>query len=277
MKTLEKIFTVRANNGKFTDVCTKNDGEFYNNFVEFIRNNSKILNKSQIVEGTIQQNYYYDIENSSNYISLLGNETIKPPIKVFKEISTVPKTLGIQIKMSKYDFNFDNLDDKNQELILKNLLYKPFLKSVEKNIISGTYFDKSLFSTTNTITGTNDFNGLLKLVRELKDKQDNNIIVGNSTVISNIIDTINNKNPYLTEYLLNGTIEGIPIIGTVESPASENGNILVGTDPTNIMILMTPDLRVKKISVVGEINSYFQMFCFVNGGDVFENSIGLKI
>jgi hypothetical protein len=275
MKTLEKIFTVRANNGKFTEICTKNDGEFYNNFVEFIRNNSEILNNSQIIEGVISQNYYYDIENSSNYISLLGNETIQNPVNVSKQISTVPKTLGTQIKMSKYDFNFDNLDEKNQELMLNNLLYKPFLKSIEKNVIGGSYFDKSLFSTTNKITGTNDFNGLLKLVRELKDKQDNSIIVGNSLVISHIIDTIT-KEPYLNEYLLNGTIEGIPIIGTVESPTSENGNILVGVDPTNIILLMTPDLQVKKISVMG-MNTYFQMFCFVNGGDVFENSIGLSI
>ena len=276
MKTLEKIFTTRANNTVLNNVASKNDGNFYNNFVDFIRSESRLLIQSQITEGVIQETNYYDIENDSNYISLLGVESIHTPLNPTGRISTTPKPLGTQIKMSKYNFDFNNLDDKNQELILKNLLYKPFLKMLEKNIIGGTYFDKSLFSTTNQITGTNNFNGLLKLVRTLKDKQDNSIIVGNSSVISNIIDTIT-KESYLTEYLLNNSIEGVRIIETIESPTSENGNVLVGIDPTQICILLTPDIEVKKITVPGDITSYFQLFFFVNGGDVFSKSIGLTL
>jgi len=275
MKTLEKIFTVRANNTSPTPINT--DGEFYNNFVEFIKNNSNLLSQSQIIEGTIQESYFYDIENDSNFISLLGVESIHTPININERVSIIPKSLGAQIKLSKYDFNFDNLDDKNQELILKNLLYKPFLRMLERNVIGGTdYFDKPLFYTSNKITGTNDFNGLLKLVRVLKDKQDNSIIIGNSSVISHMIDTIT-KEPYLTEYLLNKSIEGVKIIETVESPAIQYGNILVGINPSQINLLLTKDLEIKKISVIGDINSYYQMFFFANGGDVLSKSIGLSI
>jgi len=276
MKILEKIITTRANNTLLNNVASKNDGEFYNNFIDFIRSESRLLQQSQITEGVIQQTNYYDIENESNYVSLLGVETIHNPIDITGRISTIPKPLGTQIKISKYDFDIDNLADDKQKMILKNLLYKPFLKVLEKNIIGGTYFDKPLFETSNQITGTNDFDGLLKFVRVLKDKQDNSVIIANSSVVSSIIDTIT-KESYLTEYLLNRSIEGVKIIETVESPTSENGNILVGIDPTQICILLTPDIEVKKISVPGDITSYFQMFFFVNGGDVFNKSVGLSI
>ena len=278
MKILEKILNVRSNNTVSTDICKE---DFFNLMTEFIKLNSKLFNNSLFVRGNVGENFFFDIENSSNIISLIGNENLKPPIKISKSIMSTPKGLGTEIKVSKYFQNKFNKDieitEEEEKYYLTSMVYKPFMKSIEKCLIGGTYFDKPLFSTTNQLTGTNDFNGLLKLVRKLKDTNDNNLIVGNSSTISNIIGTIT-KESYLNEYLLNGTIERIPVISTVDSPVSENGNILVGFDPEKICLLLTDNLQCKKFSVLEDsLNSYYHFFCFVNGGDIFDNSIGLTV
>jgi hypothetical protein len=141
-------------------------------------------------------------------------------------------------------------------------------------VINGSYFDKPLFSTTNTITGTKDFDGLLLFIRALKNKTDDGSIIGNTSVINKIIDTID-KESYLNEYLLNGTIEGVQIISTKDCPEDADGKFLIGFDPNKICLLLNPELEVKKISTVGSVDNYFHIYGFVNGGDVFDTSIGL--
>jgi hypothetical protein len=224
-----------------------------------------------LVPGKSNSRYVFSIEDDSNAIQLLDNEQpVTKPVTSKWECN--PKPLGLGIEVSKLVSIFY---DGQVEDIIKNILYKPFVKSIEKNVISGSYFDKPLFSTANTITGTKDFDGLLLLVRELKKTGDEGCIVGSPSVINDIIDTIN-KESYLTEYLLNGTIEGVQIIGMKDSPTNVNDTFLVGFDPNKICLLLIPQLEVKKISTVGSIDNFFHIYGFVNGGDVFDTAIGLK-
>jgi hypothetical protein len=261
---IKSMFDIRANS---SPKVISSDGEFFNNFLEFIKSNSKLLERSLIVETKPQQYYYFDVESSNNVV-YEGN--IGSQFKPIKQVQCIPKLLCSEFGNSVSSHS--SLADKLKEnYILENVMYKPFMKSVEKNIISGKYFDKSLFENSETITGSNDFNDLLKLVRKLKDKNENNVVVINPGVMYNILDTIT-KEGYLNEYLLNGSIEKVKIIETLECPNTK----IVGVDPTKICLVIGPGLEVKKLnSVIGY--DVYQIFSFVNGGDMFDTSIGMEI
>jgi hypothetical protein len=276
-KNLKELLEIRLNKTSGTELFKE---EFFEKMTDFIRNNSRFFNKSLFGRGNFNINYFFDIENSSNVITLLTDNNITSN-SISKTYSTFPKVFGIETKINKlfnnrYNTDIQISDDEEKELLV-NMLYKPFMKSIEKYLIGGSYFDKPLFNTDNQITGTNDFNGLLKLVRAVKEKNDDNIIVGNTKTINNIIDTIDNES-YLNEYLLNGTIESVPVIGTVDSPETQNENILVGYDPGKICIVLTDDLSCKKFSSLNDgLNYFYQLFFGINGGDIFDNSIGLTV
>jgi hypothetical protein len=284
MNLLEKIIQIRSNNTAARAVSGDNK-EFYNTFSEYIKNNSKLLSQSKIINGKQNSWYYLGIEDNSNVITLLGESNKFPlnvqPKKLTGTIAISPKVLGIETKINRLAEDFYEKNNTDIKEIMVNLLYRPFLKSVERCFLTGNYFDKPLFSTTNFVTGTNNFTGLLKLVRELKSRQDDNIIVGNSNVISSIFNSITTvaNEPFLIEYLFKGTVEGVPIISTIEAPANAGGNILVGYDPTNVVLLMSDVLEVRKLndaSTNPTLNNY-QIFSFINGGDVFESAVALKI
>jgi hypothetical protein len=271
-RILEKMFDIRSNNLNATTLIDDTQSsEFLTTLIDGIRKYSRLLQKSQLVPGKINSRYIFKIEDESNVIQLLDNEQpVTRPITSSWECC--PKALGIEVMVPKLISLFY---DNQVEDILKNILYKPFVKSIEKQVINGSYFDKSLFSTTNVIDGTKDFDSLLLLIRALKNTADDGCIVGNPVVINEIIDTID-KESYLNEYLLNGTIEGIKIISTKDSPEDVNDKFLVGFDPNKICLLLVPELEVKKISTVGSIDNYFHIYGFVNGGDIFNTAIGLK-
>jgi hypothetical protein len=272
-RILERMLDIRSNNLNTTTLIDDTQSnEFLTTLIDGIRKYSKLLQKSQLIPGKINSRYVFKIEDNSNVIELLGSENIHTRTNIVSSWECGPNPLGLGIMVPKLVSLFY---DNNVEDILKNILYKPFTKSIEKNVISGSYFDKPLFSTTNTITGTKDFDGLLKLVRELKDNYDDSCIVGNSSVVSEIIDTID-KESYLTEYLLNGTIEGVQIISSKDCPESVKDTFLVGFDPNKICLLLVPQLEVKKLSTVGSIDNFFHIYGFVNGGDVFNSSIGME-
>jgi HK97 family phage major capsid protein len=272
-RILERMLDIRSNNLNTTTLIDDTQSnEFLTTLIDGIRKYSKLLQKSQLIPGKNNSRYIFKIEDDSNVIELLGDESPVTRTDIVSSWECNPKPLGLEIKVPKLVSLFY---DNNVEDLLKNILYKPFTKSIEKNVISGSYFDKPLFSTTNIITGTKDFDGLLLLIRELKDNYDDGCIVGNSSVISEIIDTID-KESYLTEYLLNGTIEGVQIISTKDCPESVNDTFLVGFDPNKICLLLVPQLEVKKISTVGSVDNFFHIYGFVNGGDVFNSSIGIK-
>jgi len=252
---IEKMFDVRANS---SPAIISSDGEFFNNFVEYIRSNSILLNKCIIVLGNPQSNYYFDIEGSSNVVY---EETISSGFKPINGFSCVPKLLASEFGINRAKYNtFFNGIEKMEKQILENLLYKPFMRSIEKNVISGNYFSKSIFENCETITGTNNFTGLLKLVRYLKNKNENNYIVINPTILS--------------EYLLNKTIEGVRIIETLECPASK----IVGVNPEKICLVMSPELQIKKFSVLNfPLDYIFHVYSFANGGDMFDTAVGFNI
>jgi hypothetical protein len=272
-KILEKMLSIRSNNLNTTVlVDDTQSGEFLTTLIDGIRKYSKLLQKSQLVSGKENMRYSFRVEDNSNIVMLNNDGTnINTPSNITSGWECNPSPMGIGIWVPKIVSLFYNNDVEN---IIKNVLYKPFVKNIEKNVINGG-FDKPLFSTTNTITGTKDFDGLLKLVRELKNTYDDSCIIGNPTVISEIIDSIT-KESYLTEYLLNGTIEGVQIISSVDCPESVNDTFLIGFDPNKICLLLVPQLEVKKISVVGSVENFFHIYGFVNGGDVFNTSIGLQ-
>jgi len=275
MKIIEKIFSIRANDTNSSIISEKSDNEFYNSFKKFIKSNSKILSQANIVEGKTMQTYYYDLENSSNIINLMEVENLQQPINISSVVSSTPRGLGLQISISRYNLEYNTLSESKQQELLSKIIFSPFLKMIEKRLLQGNYFDKPLFSTNNKIVETADFKGLLKLVRALKEKQDNSIIIGNSKTIDNIVDSISVKSPYLMEYLLKNSIEGVPIISTVEAPEIENGNIIVGVDPAQICLVLAPDFEAKRIGVVGDMSVYFHLFCYANGGDVSNKAISL--
>jgi len=267
---VEKMFNVRANNTVPTIISS--DGEFYNTFIDYIRNNSKLLNQSIIVEGNPQQNYYFDIENTSNNVY---EGEIKSKFKPMNSFSCIPKLLvyefGLSINSQKNIFN--NINENKEKQILENIIYKPFLRSVEKNVINGDYFDKSILSSTDIYTGTNDFNSLLKFIRLLKLKNENNVVIVNPEIMNDIIDTITIES-YLTEYLLNKTIEGIRIIESLECLKTD----IFGIDPTKICLVIYPELQIKKFSLIDFPTEYiYHIFSFVNGGDMFNSGYRMRI
>jgi hypothetical protein len=275
IKILEKMLDIRSNNLNTTALIDDSQsGEFLTTVIDGIRKYSKFLQKAQLVSAGISganKRYTFKIEDDSNIIQLLGEAAPNTRTDIVSSWECEPKSFGLGISVPKLVSIFY---DNHEEDILRNILYKPFVRSIEKCVTNGTYFDKPLFSTTNVITGTKDFDGLLTLVRELKNTYDDGCIVGNSSVVSEIIDTID-KESYLTEYLLNGTIEGVQIIGTKDSPEDVSGKFLVGFDPNKICLVLVPQLEVKKISTVGSIDNFFHIYGFVNGGDVFNTSVGL--
>jgi HK97 family phage major capsid protein len=272
-KILEKMFDIRSNNLNTTTLIDDTQsGEFLTTLIDAIRKYSKLLQKAQLVSGKENSRYVFKIEDDANVIQLLDNENPDTRTDISGSWECVPKSLGLGIMVPKLVSLFYDNDVEN---LLKNILYKPFVKSIEKNVINGTYFDKPLFSTANTITGTKDFDGLLQLVRELKNTYDGGCIVGNPAVINEIVDTID-KGAYLNEYLLNGTVEGVQIISTKDCPESVNDTFLAGFDPNKIGLLLAPQLEVRKLSTVGSVDNFFQIFGFVNGGDIFNTAIGLK-
>jgi hypothetical protein len=154
MQIFKKIFDIRANK-TVRDKLQKDDGITLATLTEAARTYSRLLNHSQIVEGSTGTHYYFNIEDDSNIIKILGNQPLGEAVNVGGIFKCTPKLLGLEIKVpaiQRYLY-----EDNEEENILKNILYKPMIKCIEKCIISGTYFDKPLFSTTNIITGTKDF------------------------------------------------------------------------------------------------------------------------
>jgi hypothetical protein len=273
-KILEKMLDIRSNNLNPTTLIDDTQSqEFLTSLIDAIWKYSRLLQKAQLVPGKMNSRYIFKIEDEANVIQLLDDINITTRTDIINQWGCEPKALGLGIEIPRLVSLFY---DNQVEDILCNILYKPFVRAIEKQVINGSYFDKPLFSTTNTVTGTKDFAGLLKLVRELKNKTDDGMIVGHPTVINGIIDTID-KEAYLQEYLQNRSIEGVPIISTVGSPENVDGKFLVGFDPNKICLLLNPQIEVRKLSTVGSIDFYFQIFGFVNGGDVFNTAIGLEV
>jgi HK97 family phage major capsid protein len=272
-KIIDKMFDIRANNTNSTSLIDDTQQkEFIVSLTDAIRRYSKLLQKAQLIQGKPNMRYIFMIEDDANVVQLLDDETIKTTHKISKKWECENKSLGLEILIPNL---VESFYESNIENIITQVLYKPFVKVIEKNVISGTYFDKPLFQTTKTITGTNDFDGLLKLARKLKDTYDDGCIVGNSAVISGILDDIK-KESYLNEYFMKGTIEGIQVLSTKDTPVNVDGKFLVGFDPNKIGLLLLPLLKVKKICLLEMVDRFFQIYGFCNGGDIFDTAIGLK-
>jgi hypothetical protein len=272
-RIVEKIFDIRANNLIYTELIDDTQAsEFLNSLIEAIKRYSNLLQKAKLVSGKFNTRYTFEIEDDANIIQLLDNGNIQTKYDIVSSWECAPKPLGLGIMVPKLVSLFYENDIEN---IITNMIYKPFVKSIESNVISGAYFDKPLFNTQNTITGTNNFEGLLKLVRKLKDTYDDGCIVGNNSVIEELIDTIGVES-YFTEYLMKGTIEGVQIISNKNAPENVDGKFLVGFNPNKIGLLLVPQIQVRKISIVGRIDNFFHIYGCCNGGDIFNTAIGLK-
>jgi hypothetical protein len=272
MNSIEKMLSIRSNN--IIPTIISSDGSFTDNFQNYIRENSRILNKSIIVEGNPQQNFYFDIENTSKRV-FEGNN-ITEQFKPMKDIHLTPKMLVSEIGMSLQSRSiffdtFGKKSEKKEEEFLKKIMYSPFLRSVEKNVISGNYFNKSIFNICENITGSSNFSSLLNLIRKLKEKNSENIVILHPSIMNKIIDSIT-KESYLNEYLMNQTIEGVDIITTLECPDTK----IVGVNPTEICLVICSEIQCKKISVVG-LDGVYQVMVWVEGGDLFNTSIGMEV
>jgi hypothetical protein len=275
-RILEKLLNVRANNTNASTLIDDSDSkEFIESLIYGIKRYSNFLQKSQLVIGDCNVRYTFKIEDDSSAIELLENQGPNTRTNIVNYWDCEMKPIGIGISVPRKVWNFYEYYKYSVDDTLKNILYKPLVRCIEKNVVTGTYFDKSLFSTLNTITGTKDFDGLLKLVRGLKNTTDDGYIIGSTSVINGIIDTIG-KESYLNEYLLDGTIEGVPILGSINYPDSVDDKFLVGFDPNKLCLLLTPQLEVKKISQYGSTDYFFQIFGFINGGDIFNSAIAMK-
>jgi hypothetical protein len=269
---LNEVFEIRANKADVTKLSKDNNKEYFNKFSDYIKDNSELLNQCIIVEGNIASRYYFDIENTIVYEGELN-----PDIKYVNDFNCTPKLLCAEFSLNisnKFNYMFSEIDEKSEFKNMRKLLFKPFMQAVEKNIISGDYFDKSIFNSSETITATNDFNGLLKLIRALKEKNEKNCIVVNPSVMEKITDTIT-KEAYLNEYLLNKTIEGVKIIENLNAPK----NKITGFNPTQIYLLLVPNIQIRKFreANINNLDSIYQIFSFANGGDIFNTAISFNI
>jgi hypothetical protein len=275
-KILEKLFDIRSNNTNVSTLIDDSDSkEFLESLIDGIKRYSKFLQKAQLVAGDFNVRYIFKIEDTSGAVELLDTKESNTRTDIVSKWECDTKTLGLGIWVPRRVWNFYEYYKDSVEDTLKNILYKPFVRCIEKNVVTGTYFDKSLFSAVNTMTGTKDFDGLLQLVRGLKNTTDDGCIIGSTAVINEIIDTIG-KESYLNEYLLKGTIEGVPILSSVNYPDSVDDKFLVGFDPNKICLLLIPQLEVRKLNKLGSIDYFFQIFGFVNGGDIFNSAIAMK-
>jgi hypothetical protein len=276
-KILEKMLDIRSNNLNVTTLIDDMQSpEFLTTLMDEIRKYSRIFANAQLIPGKMNSRYVFQIEDDANAIQLLDNDNISTGTEVVVSWECTPKPLGIGLMVPKLTSIFlENNSEETIENTLTNIFYRPFVKAIEKCVISGSYFDKSLFSNPQTIASTKDFDGLLQLVRELKNTMDDGMILGNPAVINEIVDTID-KEAYLNEYLLKETIEGVPIISTRNCPENVDDKFLVGFDTNKICLLLVPQLQVRKLSTAGSVDSFFQIFGFVNGGDIFGTAIALE-
>jgi hypothetical protein len=263
---LRKMTDMESGGTQQTDIFPQET--FYNDFTTYIRENSKLLKNAIICQGMPNSWAFYDIEPVSNTVTLLGSETLKTAVNVYKRNEFLPKNFGIEIILPN---RAGDPDEEKENIIIENIIYKPLLNAIEKQCISGNYFHKSIFNTTNNITG-NGFNGLLNLAREIKHTTDNGMIVINPVVIENILDSTM-PSEYKQEFLFNQTIEGMPVIQTIEAPLSN----AAAFDRKKIVFSLADNLSVKKFSVAGEINYYYHIFCMCNFSDLFSTSIVCQI
>jgi hypothetical protein len=265
-KILRKIFCLNEKDLPAKEIFP--DGMFYENFSDYIRGNNKLLKESIICQGLENSWNTYNIEPTGDTITLLGSESLKPAVSVFNRGEFIPKSFGIEMKIP---YRADEPDEKTEREIIENFIYKPMSKAIEKQCISGNYFHKSLFNTITTISGTS-FNGLLELARTIKNKTDNSSIVIHPVIMESILDSTM-PTEYKQEFLFNQTIESVPVIQTIEAPA----NMAVAYDRTKIVLSLTDELIVKKLSNLGDTNYYYQIVCLCNFADLFNTSIVLQV
>jgi hypothetical protein len=250
------------------------DREADDNFfilVEELRKNSKVLNTASFIQGKPNAYYTFNINDTAEVITHLDSaETILASNAPAKLLPITPKGLAIQLRV---DLLADIINKDNIEKILKGILYRPFAKAIEKAVINGTFFDSPLWNTDRTIEGQLNFDGLLTLARTISAETDQGYIVGNTSIINTIIDSMTDT-AYKNELLLNGTLEGVKIIKTVNAP-NDNEKKLIAYDASHIKFLMDSDILASKFKVLGEINVYYQFMIFINGGIISERCIGL--
>jgi hypothetical protein len=244
---------------------------FFENFTDYIRENSLMLKDAIICQGLPSSWGFVNMEPFGDTITLLGNETLKPAISVYKRQEFIPQALGVEITLPH---RADDPDEIAENKIVENAVYAPLLKAVERQCISGNYFHKSIFNTTNitnTISGTN-FNGLLSLARGIKHKTDDGCIVINPVILESILDSTMPPE-YKQEFLFNHTIEGVSVLSTMEAPTKN----AAAFDRKKIVLSICDGLSIKKFSVAGNINYFYHIFCLANFADLFNTAIVLEM
>jgi hypothetical protein len=257
-EVLRKMNSLKENELTTENVFDKNT--FYENFSDYIRENSKVLKDAIIFQGKNNSVYSYDIDPVSNNIVLLGEQALMPSAKVFNRENFIPKSFGIQVSIPhRADENF--ILEETEKKILIQVIYQPLMAAIEKQCISGSYFNLPLFSTNNTINGSG-FSGLLELARAIKQKTDTGKILIHPALIESIID---NSMPeaYKNEFLMRQTIETIPVISTIESPINFENKMCVAYDSKKIVFSLCDEISIRKIQSL-DLNYHFQFFCFCN-------------
>jgi hypothetical protein len=271
-KVLRKMYSLEQNKLPTNEIFP--EGNFYNSFSEYIRDNSILLNEAVIFQGKVNSCYGYDIDsNVNNPVVMLGNETFRPAVKIFNRDDFIPKSFGLEIVLPH---RADELDEKTEERIITNVIYKPMLKAIEKQCISGGYFHKPLFNTANTISGSG-FSGLLELARVIKNNTDNGIIVIHPAIMESILDN-SMTTEYKAEYLMRNTVENVPVLQTIESPINYEDKFAVAFNKSNIVLSLADEVSVKKFYSLNSAMDYFyHIIAFCNFSDLYGNSIALKM
>jgi hypothetical protein len=268
-EVLRKMFDLEQTNLPTNEIFP--EGIFYDSFSEYVRDNSKLLKDAIIFQGKVNSIYGYDIsENVNNPVVLLGNESFKPAVSVFKRDEFLPKSFGLEITLPH---RAGEIEEETEKKIITQVIYKPLLKAIEHNCISGNYFHKSLFSTANTISGSG-FNGILELARIIKNKTDNGMIIINSLLMESIIN--NMPTEYKIEFLMKNTIEGIEIIQTIDAPVNFENKIAIAFDRNEIVLNLVDEISIRKINTLAMYYIYQIMF-FCNFSDLYSTAIALKM
>lgn len=168
------------------------------------------------------------------------------------------------------------------EANLPSIFADVFADAIYQGMIagSGTGEMKGIFKQTTLekieYTTSYSFKDFAKLALKAKAKGPGYIIVTSADEIIALLDE-SSKDPHKTEYLMNGTILGVPVVVTSYKPES-NAPIAIALQPKNYGVAIASQIDIKPKYKVGDTNTYFEATMFFNGDIIVpKNAFALVI
>lgn len=185
---------------------------------------------------------------------------------VFGGKSLLPKVYVSLLPVSAEALTFTG---NTLEANLPSVFADVFADAIYQGMIAGTGTGemKGIFKQTNLekveYTTSYGFKDFAKLALKAKAKGPGFVIVASAEAIIALLDE-SSKDPHKTEYLMNGTILGVPVVITSYAPLS-NAPVAVALQPKNYGVAIASQIDIKPKTKVGDTNTYFEATMFFNG------------